>query len=140
MINQHLLKISSFLFLTTFLGSCKAYRHGYTWSKAENSYNLVTGDQNNFGDKRIDYNKGFHKNSSLSNFLDCKYNNRGLPDFIYEYKTATKCRGIKLFYLQRDSVFVFEEPKKGNLRSVLKEARKMDDYERQTYKRLKAGK
>ena len=51
-----------------------------------------------------------------------------------------KCRGIKLFYPKLDSVFIFEEPHKGNLNSVLKEAKKMDDYERQTFERLKTGK
>lgn len=35
-----------------------------------------------------------------------------------------------------DSVFIFEEPKKGELNSVLKGARQMDDYERQTLERL----
>ena len=119
---------------------CKAFRHGYTWSKAENSYNLVTRDKNNFGDKRLDYNKGFHKHSALSNFLDCKCNDSGRPDFIYEYKSDTKCRGIKLFYVKLDSVFIFEEPKKNNLSSIQKEARKMDDYERLTYDRLKQKK
>ena len=72
--------------------------------------------------------------------IDCTCNDRGLPSFIFEYETAAKCRGIKLFYVQRDSVFIFEEPKKGDLNSVLKEARKMDNYEQQTYQRLKAGK
>jgi len=126
------------LFIVLF--SCKAFKHGYTWSKAENSYNLVTGNKENFGDKRLDYNRSFHRNSELSGFLDCKCNDRGLPSFIYEYETKNKCRGIKLFYVKQDSVFVFEEPKKGNLRSVMKDARKMDDYERQTYQRLKMGK
>ena len=130
----------SFLSIAILLLSCKSFKHGYTWGKAENSYNMVTGNKDNFGDKRLDYNKAFHRNSALSNFLDCTCNDRGLPSFIYEYQTATKCRGIKLYYVPRDSVFVFEEPKKGKLQSVLKEARKMDDYERQTYERLKKGK
>jgi hypothetical protein len=114
--------------------------HGYTWNKAQNAYYLVTGDKNNFGDKRLTYNKGFHNHSALSNFLDCNCNNRGLPGFIYEYLSDTKCRGIKLFYPVLDSVFIFEEPQKGQLNSVLKEARKMDAYEGQTFERLKAGK
>lgn len=114
--------------------------HGYTWDKAQNSYYLVTGDKNNFGDRRINYNKGFHRNSALVNFLDCKCHDRGLPDFIYEYRSESKCRGIKLFYVKIDSVFIFEEPKRNKLNSVLKEARKMDDYERQTLDRLKAKK
>lgn len=119
--------------------ACNAFKHGYTWRKAENSYNLVTADKKNFGNQRLVYNKGFHNNSELSQFLDCRCNDRGLPDFIYEYRTAEKLEGIKLFYVQRDSVFIFEEPTKRNLRSVLKTARKMDDYERQTYARLKNG-
>lgn len=128
------------IFAALTLFSCKAFMHGYTWDKAQNSYYLVTGDKDNFGDKRLQYNRGFHNNSALSNFLDCKCNDRGLPGFIYEYKSDTKCRAIKLFYPKLDSVFIFEEPKKGKLNSVLKEARQMDDYERQTFERLKTGK
>src|SRR5215213_10526209 len=136
MIKKELILLIIILLPLTF--SCKSFMHGYTWSKAENSYNLVTGDKDNFGDKRLNYNKAFHRNSALSTFLDCKINGRGLPNFIYEYQTKSKCRGIKLYYVQRDSVFVFEEPKKGKLQSILKDARKMDDYERQTYARLQA--
>ena len=121
------------------LTGCAAFNHGLTWSRAENSYHLVTGDKNNFGDRRIRYNKGFHRNSSLTRFLDCECGQRERPEFIYEYETVAKTRGIKLFYVQRDSVFVFEEPKKGNLQSVLKEYRKMEDAERKTYELLKAG-
>ena len=138
--SKNILTTISFLSIAAFLISCKSFKHGLTWDKAQNSYNLVTGEKDNFGDKRLDYNKAFHSNSALSNFLDCKCNERGLPNFIYEYQTNTKCKGIRLYYAQRDSVFVFEEPRKGKLQSVLKEARKMDDYERQTYERLKAGK
>ena len=127
------------LMFTTFLIGCKAFKHGYTWRQAKDSYQLVTGNEDNFGDKRLDYNKSFHRNSALSNFLDWESNGRGRPDFIYEYQTENKRRGIKLFYLQRDSVFIFEEPRRGNLQSILKDARKMDDYERQTYERLKSG-
>jgi hypothetical protein len=128
------------LTITFSLVGCKAFMEGYTWDKAENSYNLVTGDKDNFGDKRLNYIKGYRNNSPLANFLENKCNNRGLPDFIYEYKSETKCRGIKLFYVKIDSVFVFEEPKKNRVNSIQKEARKMDDYERLTYQRLKEKK
>lgn len=121
------------LFLFT---GCNAFMYGYTYDKSVNSYNNVTGDKHNLGDRRVKYVKGFHRRSQLENFLDCK----GLPSFIYEYKTENKCRGIKLFYAPIDSVFIFEEPKKGNLHSVLKESRKMDNYERETYARLKVKK
>lgn len=129
-----LILLATFSYL---LSGCKAFMHGLTWDKAQNSYNLVTGNKDNFGDKRLKYIKGFHSHSALSDFLNCKCNYRGLPDFIYEYRSAAKCRGIKLFYIKLDSVFVFEEPRKNNLASVQKEARKMDDYERQTFARLK---
>ncbi len=132
-------KIIFFTILAS-LFSCKAFMHGYTWREAKDKYHIVTADNNNLGDKRLKYNKGFHKHSELSNFLDCKCNNRGLPDFIYEYITEKKCRGIKLYYVKLDSVFVFEEPKKNNLASIQKEARKMYDSERQTFERLKQGK
>lgn len=135
--NAGICKISQSLLLIILLVSCKAYKHGYTWSKAENSYMLITGESNNFGDKRLALNKAFHRNSALSNFLNCACNDRGLPTFIYEYQNEKKCRGIKLFYPSRDSVFIFEEPKKGNLRSVLKEARPMDEGEHQAYARLR---
>jgi hypothetical protein len=122
------------------LVGCKAFMHGYTWTKAENAYNLITGDKNNFGDKRLVYNKGFHKKSALGNFLSGACNNRGMPDFIYEYKSNKSCRGIKLFYVKLDSVFVFEEPKKNNLNSIQKEARKIEDAEKQAYEKLKQKK
>lgn len=125
------------LSITILLISCKAYKHGATWSKAKDNYLLVTGDSENFGDKRIDYNKAFHKNSALSNFLDCDCNTRGLPNFIYEYKSPAKCRGIKLYYTKLDSVFVFEEPKPNKLQSVQVDARKMNAEEWNIYEKLK---
>lgn len=124
-------------FVLLILPGCNAFKHGYTWNKAVNQYHLVRGDGNSFGDKRLDYNKNFHHHSALADFLNCNCNNRGLPGFIYEYQTPAKCRGIKLYYPSLDSVFVFEEPKKGKLQSVLKESRKMADDERVAFEKLK---
>ncbi len=118
------------------LTGCKAFMHGYTWDKSLNSYSLVNGNKNNFGDKRIRDNRGFHKNSSLVNFLD----SRGDPSFIFEYRTPDKRRGIELFYKFVDSVYVFEEPAKGNLRSVFLSARKMSGGEQETYQKLTSKK
>jgi len=133
-----LLNTTLILFLITGIYSCKSFMHGYTWKEAKDSYRLVTGDKKNFGDKRLRYNLGFHRRSALSQFFS--NTDRPKPDFIYEYLTEAKCRGIKLFYVKVDSVYTFEEPKKNNLYSVLKEARKMDNYERETYQRLIRGK
>lgn len=73
----------------------------------------------------------------LSSFLTCDCNTRGNPDFIFEYMTETKCRGIRLYYAKLDSVFVFEEPKKNNIYSIEKETRKMTEEERLVYQKLK---
>jgi hypothetical protein len=115
--------------------SCNAFKYGYTEEKALNAYYLITGNENNFGDKRIKYNEYFHRCECFTNFL----NSKGYPGLIYEYKTEAKCKGIKLFYPAIDSVFVFEEAKKNKRYSFIKESRKMNDNEREMYQRLKAG-
>lgn len=117
------------LIAVTLLSSCNAFMHGYTEKKAQGVYLQVTGEKNNFGDKRLKYNKGFHKNSALTSFLACK----GRPSVIYEYKTATKCRGIRLYYPAIDSVFIFEEPEKGNLNSVFKGSRNISPEEKSSF-------
>ncbi len=123
------------LFIFSLTISCNAFKYGATETKALNSYHLVTGNENNFGDKRVKYNKYFHRCECFTNFLSSK----GNPGLIYEYKTEAKCKGIKLFYPALDSVFVFEEAKKNKRYSFIKESRKMNDGERQTYQQLKAG-
>jgi len=125
------------LSLLPMLMACKAYKHGASWSKAIDTYQLQTGDADNFGDQRLEYNKAFHNHSALSNFHDCNCDARGLPNFIYEYKSPAKCRGIKLFYTKLDSVFVFEEPKPNKLQSIQVDGRKMNAEEWKTYEKLK---
>jgi hypothetical protein len=132
--NNNTIKLS-LLVVVLCVVSCNAYKYGYTEKKALNAYYLVTGNENNFGDKRIKYNEYFHRCPCFKSFLDSK----GYPGFIYEYKTDTKCKGIKLFYPASDSVFVFEEAKKNRRYSFIKESRKMNDNERESYQRLKVG-
>ena len=133
------LSVTSIVLTVAVLIGCKSFKYGYTSSKAENAYHLITGDKNNFGDKRLDYTRYHYRNSELGSFLNCSCNDRGLPSFIYEYRNAAKHDGVKLFYPERDSVFIFEAVKRYTSTSVLKEARKMDGYERETYERLKKG-
>ncbi len=135
---RHLNKLP-FILLLLFAVSCKPFSYGYSHNKANNQYNLITGNKKNLGDKRIKYTKSLYKKSELGNFLNCACNERGLPDFIYEYEKSDKCRGIKLFYLQQDSVFVFEEPKKNRFSSVLQASRKMTDNEKLIFKQLQSG-
>jgi hypothetical protein len=106
--------------------------YGYTEDLAFNAYYLVKPDKKDFGNRRIKYNMGHHKNSELYFFL---LENKK-PDFIHEYETSSKCDVIELFYLERDSVFIFEEPKKYNLNSIFKEGRPINDHERLTYKKI----
>ena len=122
------------IFLIPNLG-CDAFKYGYTENKALNSYYLVTDSKRNFGKKRINYNESFHNCPCFTNFLQA----RGYPAFIYEYKTDLKCKGIKLFYPSSDSVFVFEESKKGKHYSFIKESKNMDEAEKLTYERIKSG-
>ncbi|HEY4151032.1 MAG TPA: hypothetical protein VGM41_18970 [Chitinophagaceae bacterium] len=124
--------VLAFIFLFT-LSACAGFRFGSTWSQSRNTYSLVTADKDNFGNKRVRYNRQFHHKSQLDYFL----NYRGLPAFIYEYQSPEKCRGIRLYYPAIDSVFIFEEPRKWNLKSVMKVARKMYDDEHQAYDKLR---
>jgi hypothetical protein len=125
----------SLLLFVFCLFSCNAFKYGYTEDKALNTYYLVTGNENNFGDKRIKYNESFHRCPCFKFYLDSK----GFPGFIYEYKTEAKCKGIKLFYPVSDSVFVFEEEKKGKRYSDVKESRKINIEERKIYQQLITG-
>lgn len=136
---NHIFSFGFSLLLILLLVSCKAFYHGYTWKEAKDKYHLITGKKEGFGDRRLDYNKGFHKRSALSSFLDCNCNDRGLPDFIFEYQNESKCRGIQLFYTKKDSVFIFEEPAKGKLQSIMVLARPMNQSERNIYISLKAN-
>ncbi len=117
------------------LFSCNAFKYGYTENKAWNTFFLITGNENNFGDKRLLYNEKFHRCSCFKNFLS----SNSYPEFIYEYKTEDKCKGIKLFYPLKDSVYVFEEEKKGKRYAAIKESRKMNADEREAYQQLKAA-
>lgn len=120
---------TAILFLAT---GCHAFMEGYTRANASDTYLLITGAQNNFGDQRLHYIKGSRKHSCLSQFIDCKQN----PDFIFEYVSKSKCQGIELFYVNIDSVYVFEEPSKSNLNSQLKEKRKITVEEKSIYQNL----
>ncbi len=123
-----------YLFLmVVLLMSCNSWRYGYTQSLAFNSYNLVSENEKNFGNKRVRYNMGHHARSPLAYFLKVK----GKPDFIFEYEDDQKRDGINLYYLNADSAFLFIEKKKNTpSSSSFVEARKLNEYEKLTYKNL----
>ena len=136
--NFKLTNIWFVIFLSLFLFySCKAFKHGSTYSDAQDTYLLITGDKDNFGDKRLSYNKYLFRCALEKDFfcIDNEHAKKD-PDFIYEYKSNEKTYGIEFFYIDLDSVFVFEETKR-NLSSLkLKETRKISEFEKQIYQKL----
>jgi len=120
------------LMILLLLSSCAAFMHGYTDDKALNAYYLVNGDKHNFGDRRVYYNQRFHHNTDLDNYL----NKLGKPDMIYEYEAKEKHIGLQLFYIAKDSVYVFDSKRKHCTCMSFLESRKIDEYEKATYLRL----
>jgi len=126
-----------FLSLFVFLfNGCTALKYGFTHKDAEDTYVLVTGDKDNFGDKRLLYNEYLYRCSSSTNFFCNNYDGKGKPDFIYEYITDTKKNGIEMFFVKLDSVFIFEETKIKYFDYKLKESRKISDVEILIYQKL----
>jgi len=125
---------TSILFLVTFLflfQGCSIYMHGYTKRSAMNRYLLVDANTNNFGFERMEYNLGY--NRSLKGFVD----NHGLPDFIYEYVNEEGRESIKMFYVEKDIVYIYESQSWLADSLFLKEQRPLTKYEKDTYEELK---
>ncbi len=121
--------------LTMLLPSCNMYRYNSTYMDAENTYMLVDSFSNNFGNKRLTYNKAFYQCELMNDFF-CSANSRRDPDFIYEYSNEKFLKGIEMFYIDLDSVYIFEaNGKYADL--MLKEKRVITDFERKVYLKLK---
>jgi hypothetical protein len=121
--------------LTMFLSSCNVFRYGSTYIDAKDTYMLVDTLANNFGNKRLTYNKAVYKCELKKNFF-CPDKNRKNPDFIYEYSNDKNFNCIEMFYINLDSVYVFEaKGKYDNL--MLKDKRLISDFERKVYQKLK---
>jgi len=121
------LMIISLAALTT---GCSTYMYGYTMHEALDKYLLVDKDTESFGYKRLQYNLGY--NSSLEKFIE----NQGLPNFIFEYENNEGRESIRLYYTDKNIVYVYESSSwlAGSL--YLKEHRALTDYEKQTYSEL----
>ena len=121
--------------LTMLLSSCNIFRYSSTYADAQNTYMLVDTLANNFGNKRLTYNKAFYQCELMNDFF-CSANSRRDPDFIYEYSNEKYLKGIEMFYINLDSVYVFEaNGKYADL--MLKEKRVITDFERKVYLKLK---
>lgn len=119
---------SVILLLTVFSG-CSSYMHGYTKRKSFDRYLLVDAENENFGFQRITYVRGFR--SPIDGFVE----KHGLPDFIYEFEQNGR-EGIKMYYTDRNTAYIFVENSRNPNSIYLSEHRKLSDYEQSTYAEL----
>lgn len=103
--------------------------HGYTSDKSLNRYLFVNQELDNFGYKRLQYNKGYYE---LKSFLE----KNGTPDFFIENKEKGKRLRITFFYVKEDKAITMEEKGFGGNLSYI-ENRPLSDYEKATYNELK---
>ena len=128
--NKSILEYTT-LFITLFLFTgCASYMHGYTQREAENRYLLVDKNTDSFGYKRMEYNLGY--NDSLKGFIE----QNGYPDFIYEYENKGGRDSIKLYYVEKDVVYIYESNSWKADSLYLKEYRPLTEYEKATYQEL----
>ena len=106
---------------------CSGFMHGYTSSDAEGKYLKVNPDSKNFGYQRLQYIIGF-RGKTLENFIDEK----GYPDYTYEYKEDGKDR-IILYYLAQEKAFVFLEQNWRPSSIKVVEIRKFTDFEKSRF-------
>jgi len=116
--------------LSFLVQGCASAMYGYTQRKAMDRYLFVDKATENFGYKRMQYNLGH--NSSLKGFIE----SHGLPDFIYEYENNKGRDSIKLFYLKKDIVYIYESQSWLANSLYLKEFRPLTQYEKDTYEQL----
>ena len=79
----------------------------------------------------MEYNLGY--NSSLKGFVE----QNGYPDFIYEYQNEEGRDSIRMYYVNKDIVYIYESNSWMADSLFLKEHRPLTDYEKATYKELK---
>jgi hypothetical protein len=123
-----------FILISVTLAGCNAFNYGYTNRKAMNNYYLTA--ENSFGAKRLKYTNGYFRNTAFGTHLQ-KY---GSPDMIYEYPIEKKYQGIKLFYLKRDSVYVFGSKSSNCNCMSLTGSEKISPLEKNVYTQLSGTK
>jgi len=105
--------------------------HGYTQREALNRYLLVNGNKENFGDRRVYYNVGYHRKTPFVTYVK----KLGNPDMIYEYQQG-KTYGIKIFYIKTDSVYDFGCNSRGCISMGFKGPAKISYPEKLAYDQL----
>lgn len=117
--------------LVCLLGGCSAAMHGYTQRNALDRYLLVDKATESFGYKRVTYIQGFRP--PMKGFIE----NKGLPDFIYEFKNDEGREGVNLYYVGKNKVYIFVERDWRPDSMYLKDDRGLDEYELVKYRQLK---
>jgi hypothetical protein len=130
---HRVLLIIGSLSLVCLLGGCSAAMHGYTQRQALDRYLLVDKTTESFGYKRVTYIQGFRP--PMKGFIE----NKGLPDFIYEFKNNEGREGVNLYYVEKNKVYIFVTRDWRPDSIYLKDDRGLNEYELATYKHLKEG-
>ena len=129
--NSRVISIIGLLSAVGLFSGCSSYMHGYTSQRAMGKYLLVDKTTESFGYKRITYIEGFRP--PMLGFIE----NKGLPDFIYEFKNEQGREGVNLYYVGRNVAYVFVTRDWRPDSMYLKEERALTDYEKATYRHLK---
>lgn len=125
-------KIIPSLLLVSILTGCSSIMLGYTMPRAMHTYLLVDEATESFGFKRMKYNIGYNANGLLKGFVK----EHELPEMIFEYENEKGRNGIKMYYVKKDIVYVFEYKNWKPTSLYLKESRPLDKYEKLTYEVL----
>lgn len=115
------------IFLLLFCISCSAWRYGYSYDLAQNSYLVVDSKNENFGYKRLSYMSGFR--SSLGAFVS----SHGDPEMIYEFKDQNGRDGVRLYYINVGKVYEFIEANWRPNSIYLREDREITEQDKAIY-------
>ena len=123
--------ISGMIVLTCIcLFGCSSFMKGYTQDKARDKYLLVDEKNVSFGYKRIKYLQGYYK------YVKSFVQRHGLPDFIYELKNKDDHDEIRMFYVEENTAYIFQQEKWNPETMQLLQKRDLTDYEKATFKEL----
>jgi hypothetical protein len=129
-------KIIPLLLLVSIAGfiltGCSSFMLGYTMRRAMHTYLLVDEATENFGFKRMKYNISHNANGLLKRFVK----EHGLPQMIFEYENEKGRKGIKMYYVRKDIIYVFEYKNLNSYSLYQKESRSLDEYEKLMYEVL----
>ncbi len=124
-----LLLVSVFGFILT---GCSSFMYGYTMRDAMYKYLYVDEATENLGFKRLKYSMGTNFGGILKDFVK----EHGLPEMIFEYKDEKGRNGIRMYYVKKDIVYVFEHKNWMSSSLYVKGHRPLDGYEKLTYEVL----